>query len=228
MTPNTDTGQWLPIESAPYSVPVWGFRLDPGSPWAYGVLSLVERHQEEGADGWCLREDGEEIDPPVLWAPAQIPLRPNPPGADVSALAHGKPGEVAPSEHPSPSPDLTDEAMARAFCWTSRLEPETPTHHRRVCRNSRCADAGTCLASRPYGNSGLQLEAIRAAYLASPGPSLQAEVERLRAAISWALGEGDSDFGDKAPPTGSKRRFWWRDELRARALNPTLTNEEKS
>lgn len=45
--------------------------------------------------------------------------------------------------------------------------------------------------------------------------TLQAKVAALEAAIAWALGEGDSDFGDnmpaKAPP------YWWRGELRQRA-----------
>lgn len=45
-----------------------------------------------------------------------------------------------------------------------------------------------------------------------------ARIAELERAIRWALGEGDSDFGDhlpddlrKAPP------FWWRTELRKRA-----------
>jgi hypothetical protein len=42
-----------------------------------------------------------------------------------------------------------------------------------------------------------------------------AEVAQLREAISWALGEGNSNFGDMMPETGP--RFWWRAELRRRA-----------
>lgn len=44
----------------------------------------------------------------------------------------------------------------------------------------------------------------------------RAENERLRGAISWALGEGDSDFGDRMPADG-KPRYWWRSELHRRA-----------
>jgi len=45
--------------------------------------------------------------------------------------------------------------------------------------------------------------------------ALEGEVERLRDAIGWALGEGDSDFGDHKPENA--KPFWWRTELRARA-----------
>lgn len=46
---------------------------------------------------------------------------------------------------------------------------------------------------------------------------LRATVARLEAAISWAMGEGDSDFGDREE--GDKQpRYWWRAELRRRAL----------
>lgn len=37
------------------------------------------------------------------------------------------------------------------------------------------------------------------------------EIKRLRAAIAWALGEGDSDF--ESPP-GNPPRYWWRRKLR--------------
>lgn len=50
----------------------------------------------------------------------------------------------------------------------------------------------------------------------------EAEVERLRGAISWALGEGDSDFGDNKPENA--KPFWWRAELRARALSQETTD----
>lgn len=43
----------------------------------------------------------------------------------------------------------------------------------------------------------------------------EAEKERYRAAIEWALGEGDSDFGDNKPENA--KPFWWRTELRRRA-----------
>ena len=42
--------------------------------------------------------------------------------------------------------------------------------------------------------------------------------ERAEAAISWALGEGDSDFGVRIPPRAPA--YWWRAELRERA-SPT-------
>lgn len=41
------------------------------------------------------------------------------------------------------------------------------------------------------------------------------ENKRLRDAISWALGEGNSDFGDNKPENAPT--FWWRRELRQRA-----------
>jgi hypothetical protein len=42
-----------------------------------------------------------------------------------------------------------------------------------------------------------------------------AENERLRAAIRWANGEGDSDFGDNVPDGAGM--YWWRAELMRRA-----------
>jgi hypothetical protein len=53
-----------------------------------------------------------------------------------------------------------------------------------------------------------------------PRPPLRLAVpnlgmERLREAISWALGEGDSNFGDNIPKNAP--RYWWRRELRRRA-----------
>jgi len=54
--------------------------------------------------------------------------------------------------------------------------------------------------------------------------TLAAEVERVKGAVRWALGEGDSDFGaslgDRAPGDGKLPRigrYWWRAELRKRA-----------
>ena len=50
--------------------------------------------------------------------------------------------------------------------------------------------------------------------------TLRARVAELEGAILWALGEGDSDFGDKMPADG-RPRFWWRRELATRAaLSP--------
>lgn len=50
------------------------------------------------------------------------------------------------------------------------------------------------------------------------------DAERFRGAIEWALGRGDSDFGDalgdRAPGDGKKPRigrYWWRTELAQRA-----------
>lgn len=48
----------------------------------------------------------------------------------------------------------------------------------------------------------------------------EAGAGRLREAIRWALGEGNSDFGDKIPEPRAGRPFplyWWRTELRERA-----------
>jgi hypothetical protein len=60
-------------------------------------------------------------------------------------------------------------------------------------------------------------EAVRASEAALA--SAEAQKERYRAAIEWALGEGDSDFGDNKPENA--KPFWWRTELRQRAaLSP--------
>lgn len=48
-------------------------------------------------------------------------------------------------------------------------------------------------------------------------------IAELEAAIEWALGEGDSDFGEVIPPTGP---YWWRKELRARAFPPKMETVE--
>jgi hypothetical protein len=45
--------------------------------------------------------------------------------------------------------------------------------------------------------------------------SKNAEIARLKAAISWVLGEGGSDFGVNMPDNAPA--FWWRKELRKRA-----------
>ena len=42
----------------------------------------------------------------------------------------------------------------------------------------------------------------------------------LAAAIRWALGEGDSDFGDHT--AHGAPRYWWRKELRMRAFGKEL------
>lgn len=53
---------------------------------------------------------------------------------------------------------------------------------------------------------------------------LEARVKELEEAIEWALGEGDSDFGDNIPPGIGK--YWWRKELRARAFPPQFEEIE--
>lgn len=45
------------------------------------------------------------------------------------------------------------------------------------------------------------------------------EIGRLRSAIAWALGNGDSNFGDYEPKNAP--RYWWRGELRRRAALET-------
>jgi multidrug resistance efflux pump len=40
------------------------------------------------------------------------------------------------------------------------------------------------------------------------------KIERLESAISWALGEADSDFRERKQFEGA---YWWRRELRERA-----------
>lgn len=42
-----------------------------------------------------------------------------------------------------------------------------------------------------------------------------ADAQKLADAIRWALGEGDSDFGEGPNVRGG--RYWWRSELRKRA-----------
>lgn len=43
-----------------------------------------------------------------------------------------------------------------------------------------------------------------------------ADARKLADAIRWALGEGDSDFGEVVPHA-NEGRYWWRSELRKRA-----------
>lgn len=50
---------------------------------------------------------------------------------------------------------------------------------------------------------------------ASYARKLEARIRDLEVAIRWALGEGDSDFGDAVPVDAP--RYWWRKELRRRA-----------
>lgn len=48
---------------------------------------------------------------------------------------------------------------------------------------------------------------------------LRAENERLKGAINWVCGAGDSDFGENRRPDkdGKVAPFWWRTELQERA-----------
>lgn len=46
--------------------------------------------------------------------------------------------------------------------------------------------------------------------------SLRDRIAALEKAIQWALGEGDSDFGDNKPTNPGP--FWWREELSRRAI----------
>ena len=50
--------------------------------------------------------------------------------------------------------------------------------------------------------------------------ALEADNERLREAIYWALGERD-EFPEEPPPLNGKwrQRYWWRRELRRRAFD---------
>lgn len=54
----------------------------------------------------------------------------------------------------------------------------------------------------------------------------QADAERYRSAIRWALGyeEGEPEF---EPPEGDRPRYWWRKELRRRAcdVDAAMTKE---
>jgi hypothetical protein len=77
---------------------------------------------------------------------------------------------------------------------------------------------------------GLAADAILLAL--GPGEGLTERVTVLEAAIRWALGEGDSDFGDNIPTVrflgGKPARYWWRTELRERAAlpSPPIPNRE--
>lgn len=55
--------------------------------------------------------------------------------------------------------------------------------------------------------------------------ALAARLAVMDAAIDWALGEGDSDFGDNKPENA--KPFWWRTELRRRAREARASAEEK-
>lgn len=70
--------------------------------------------------------------------------------------------------------------------------------------------------------------ALTAARRSRPTPDeMVAEVARLRAAITWALGEGDSDFGNNLPPARPRRaHYWWRAELSERAFGPQALSSE--
>jgi hypothetical protein len=63
------------------------------------------------------------------------------------------------------------------------------------------------------------------------GPRLhiEAERDRLREAVRWALGEV-GEFGEEPAPLAGKhrRRFWWRKELRARAFGADLLPHEQA
>lgn len=77
---------WYAPDDAPFGVPLWGYRLDPGKPWVYGVIALVERSDDEKPAGWFLVEDGDAVDAPVLWTVAHVPARP----AQTSNAAPGR------------------------------------------------------------------------------------------------------------------------------------------
>lgn len=74
-------------------------------------------------------------------------------------------------------------------------------------------DAITKIADSKDDLAVTYLNDLRAAEAASA--SKDERIAALEAAISWALGEGDSDFGDNKPENA--KPFWWRTELRARA-----------
>lgn len=52
---------------------------------------------------------------------------------------------------------------------------------------------------------------------------LEARIKELEDAVRWALGEDVSDFGDIINP--EKGKYWWRDELRARAFPPKFVEK---
>lgn len=67
-------------------------------------------------------------------------------------------------------------------------------------------------------------EFVKCELLEKKVSELEEENVRLRSAIEWALGEGDSNFGEtENRPAGA---FWWRKELRTRAFPPKFEEVE--
>jgi hypothetical protein len=68
-----------------------------------------------------------------------------------------------------------------------------------------------------------QLDAIRRllASARARAQTLETEVAQMRGAILWACGEG-ADFPPRPEGAGA---YWWRKELRARALSPQRRDE---
>lgn len=65
-----------------------------------------------------------------------------------------------------------------------------------------------------------RLQACAEALRGGGSPGAAGREARLEAAIRWALGEGDSDFGDHKPERVEGKvypQYWWRYELRERA-----------
>lgn len=185
MTANTDTGQWLPIESAPRDgTPILAWCIHPHARYATDdkdwAAAVVTQWTTFNGGGWTWHG--------ALGTFTHWRHLPNPPASGAALEAASEPLSDALAEHPSPSPDLTDdqaEAMVVAYAASFRL-----------LRSSIHKDIGA---------------AIRAAYLASPGPSLQAALREIAEPMKGSWEE-----------IAFKRR-----EIAKAALNPTLTNEEK-
>lgn len=99
--------------------------------------------------------------------------------------------------------DRAADLIAHQAARLEEVTRERDEAQRKYAQTSR-------LAERHQANGQRFYEALTAA---------EAEKERYRDAVEWALGEGDSDFGDNKPENA--KPFWWRTELRRRAtLSP--------
>jgi hypothetical protein len=112
-----------------------------------------------------------------------------------------------------------DDKPVRSAEWLARLFHAAYEKHARVEGWRTKQTCQTSFDELPEANRRTML-ATCADVLAHLKSAVgdKARVAELEAAIRWALGEGDSDFGDNIPPSnGRPRPFWWRTELRERA-----------
>lgn len=164
--------------------------------------------------------------PPIFGGPALIP-------ESVLAL-------FRPAEEPEPTPVRCGRCGGTVHEWTNGIGGRGAS-----CTSCGfgwgCATPAAPAAPPPAGEPEENDPAIASALMhmdefvlvkrdalarvSRAARALRAENERLTGAIRWALGEGDSDFGDQLPPgrhpgDGQKPRippYWWRTHLRQKA-----------